>query len=171
MIHALLDWALHNRLVVLLLAAALALIGGYSFKNVNVEAYPDPAPAIVEVIAKFPGASAEEVERQVTIPLEVALAGMPGLQYTRSKSLFGLSHLRNQFEYGVDYYKAKQEVINRLQAVQGLPAGVTPQISPVTPTGELIRYTLRNPLDEGGQPIYSLSDLKALQDWTLERIF
>jgi heavy metal efflux system protein len=171
MIRQLIRWAVNSPLVVLLLAIGLVGFGTYSFLNVNVEAYPDPAPAIIEIVAQYPGASAEEVERQVTIPLEVALAGMPGLQYTRSKSLFGLSHLRNQFEYGVDYYKAKQEVINRLQAVQGLPPGVTPQVSPVTPTGELIRYTLRSPLDAGGQPVYTLSDLKALQDWTLERIF
>ena len=107
----------------LLLAVALVAVGGYAFFHVNVEAYPDPAPAIVEVIAKYPGASAEEVERQVTIPLEVALAGMPGLKYTRSKSLFGLSHMRNQFEYGVEFNQARQEVINRLQFVDGLPDG------------------------------------------------
>src|SRR5439155_11397010 len=136
MITNLIDWAMENKLIVLLLVAALAAGGSYAFINVNVEAYPDPAPAIVEVIAQFPGASAEEVERQVTIPLEVALAGMPGLTYTRSKSLFGLSHLRNQFDYGIDYEKAKQEVINRLQLAQ-LPPGVTPQISPQSPTGEI----------------------------------
>jgi cobalt-zinc-cadmium resistance protein CzcA len=150
---------------------ALAAVGAYSFAKVNVEAYPDPAPAIIEVVAQYPGASAEEVERQVTIPLEVALAGMPGLKYTRSKSLFGLAHLRNQFDYGIDFYKARQDVINRLQSVQGLPTGVSPQISPVTPTGELIRYTLRNPGEDTGQPVYSLNDLKGLQDWVLERQF
>ena len=80
----------------------LAGIGGFAFFHVNVEAYPDPAPPIVEVVAQYPGASAEEIERQVTIPLEVALAGMPGLKYTRTKSLFGLCHIRNQFDYGVD---------------------------------------------------------------------
>src|SRR5690349_2733142 len=140
MVHKLIEWAVNSPLIVILLAIGLALGGGYAFFRVNVEAYPDPAPAIIEVVAQYPGASAEEVERQVTIPLEVALAGMPGLKYTRSKSLFGLSHLRNQFEYGVDYFKAKQEVINRLGTVQGLPPGVVPQISPVTPTGELMRY-------------------------------
>src|SRR5580765_382057 len=117
----LLEWAMASRVVVLLLVASLAWGGGYAFLHVNVEAYPDPAPAIIEVVAQYPGASAEEVERQVTIPLEVTLAGMPGLKYTRSKSLFGLSHLRNQFDYGVDFYKARQEVINRLQFTQGLP--------------------------------------------------
>src|SRR5439155_1539865 len=107
----------------------------------------------------------------VTIPLEVTLAGMPGLKYTRSKSLFGLAHLRNQFEYGIDYYKARQEVINRLQFAEGLPAGVTPQISPVTPTGELVRYTLSGPADLLGHPVYLLRDFKSLQDWTLQRQF
>src|SRR5579884_2431594 len=113
MLQRVIGWALHNPLVVLLLAAALAGFGSYSFVHVNVEAYPDPAPAIIEVIAKYPGASAEEVERQVTIPLEVAMAGMPGLKYTRTKSLFGLSHMRNQFDYGYDYLRCRQEVINR----------------------------------------------------------
>src|SRR5437773_6512297 len=145
MVRKLIDWALANPLLACLFTVALVLGGGYAFLHVNVEAYPDPAPAIIEVIAQYPGASAEEVERQVTIPLEVTLAGMPGLKYTRSKSLFGLSHLRNQFEYGVDYYKARQEVINRLQFAQQLPPGVSPQISPTTPTGELMRYTLSSP--------------------------
>src|SRR5262249_14138158 len=157
--------------IVILVALALAGGGTYAFLHVNVEAYPDPAPAIIEVIAQYPGASAEEVERQVTIPLEVTLAGMPGLKYTRSKSLFGLAHLRNQFEYGVDYYKARQEVINRLQFAQQLPPGVTPQISPTTPTGELMRYTLSSPTDALKREIYSLNDLKAFQDWTLVREF
>src|SRR5438067_5252081 len=115
MVRKLIDWAVANPLPVCLLTIALLLGGGYAFVHVNVEAYPDPAPAIIEVIAQYPGASAEEVERQVTIPLEVTLAGMPGLKYTRSKSLFGLSHLRNQFDYGIDFYAARQEVINRLQ--------------------------------------------------------
>jgi cobalt-zinc-cadmium resistance protein CzcA len=171
MVHKLIHWAVDNPLIVLLLAVALAGLGGYAFIHVNVEAYPDPAPAIVEVIAKFPGASAEEVERQVTIPLEVTLAGMPGLKYTRSKSLFGLSHLRNQFEYGIDFYKARQEVINRLQFVEGLPDGVSPAISPQSPTGEILRYTLRSPADALGRDVYSLNDLKSDQDWVLERQF
>ncbi len=78
MVEKLIDWAVHNQLVVIILAIALAGFGLYAFVNVNVEAYPDPAPAIVEVIAQVPGASAEEVERQITIPLEVALAAVTG---------------------------------------------------------------------------------------------
>src|SRR5262245_1461396 len=112
MVRKLLEWAVYNPLLIVLLVLALVAVGGYAFLNVNVEAYPDPAPPIIEVVAQYPGASAEEVERKVTIPLEVALSGMPGLQVTRSKSLFGLSHLRNQFEYSRSYEQAKQDVIN-----------------------------------------------------------
>ncbi len=171
MVRKLIEWAVSSALIVVLLAIGLAGFGIYAFNHVNVEAYPDPAPAIIEVIAQYPGFSAEEVERRVTVPLEVTLAGMPGLTYTRSKSLAGLSHLRNQFDYGIDYYAARQEVINRLQFVQNLPANVNPQISPFTPTGELIRYTLDGPKDPRGRDIYSLIDLKSLEDWTLERAF
>src|SRR5882762_1843860 len=105
MVSKIVEWALKNPLVVILLALALTIFGLHAFQEVNVEAYPDPAPAIIEVIAQYPGASAEEVERLLTIPLEVALAGMPGLQYTRSKSLFGLAHLRNQFNYSTDFFR------------------------------------------------------------------
>jgi len=171
MVRKLIEWAVGSAFVVVLLALALGGFGFYSFRHVNVEAYPDPAPAIIEVVAQYPGASAEEVERQVTIPLEVTLAGMPGLKYTRTKSLFGLSHLRNQFEYGIDYEKAKQEVINRLQFTEPLPPGVLPTLSPESPTGEILRYTLTGPKDDYGRDVYSLNDLKALQDWTLERVF
>src|SRR5881275_1169508 len=146
MVGKLIEWAVNSALVVVLLALALLGVGSYAFLHVNVEAYPDPAPAIIEVVAQYPGASAEEVERLVTIPLEVALAGMPGLDSTRSKSLFGLSHLRNQFDYSRPYEQAKQDVINRL-SLANLPAGVTPQISPASPTGEILRYTLQCPKD------------------------
>src|SRR5437764_11228788 len=118
MVRKLIDWAVENPFLVLLGALALVVAGGYAFHAVNVEAYPDPAPAIVEVVAQFPGASAEEVERQITIPLEVSLQGMPGLQTIRSKSLFGLAHLRIQFDYSREYESAKQDVINRLAMLQ-----------------------------------------------------
>src|SRR5262245_59586091 len=168
MIFGLVRWAVYNRLVVCLLAIALIGVGSFALWNINIEAYPDPAPAIVEVIAPYPGASAEEVERQVTIPLEVALAGMPGLETTRSKSLFGLSHIRNQFEYGRDYEQAKQDVINRL-ANANLTPGVNPQISPASPIGEILRFTIHNPRDAAGRPIYTLSDLKAIEDYVIQR--
>jgi cobalt-zinc-cadmium resistance protein CzcA len=177
MVRAIIQWAVNNPLVVLLLVAAWITVGLYSSPlpvvgNLNVEAYPDPAPAIVEVVAQYPGASAEEVERQVSVPLEVAFAGMPGLTMTRSKSLFGLAHLRNQFEYGRDFWACRQEVINRLSILsQPLPQGVVPQISPQNPIGEIYRYTLKSPKDRYGNDIYTLNDLKTLQDWVLEREF
>jgi cobalt-zinc-cadmium resistance protein CzcA len=171
MVRRLIEWSLNSPLVVTLLSLTMAGLGGYAFIHINVEAYPDPAPAIIEVVAQWPGASAEEMERQVTIPLEISLAGMPGLKTTLSKSLFGLSHLRNVFHYGHDYATARQEVINRLQFLQSLPPGVTPVISPASPIGEIFRYTLKSPQNALGQDAYTLSDLKALQDWVLEREF
>src|SRR5947207_1296303 len=166
----LIEWTLDNPMIVLMLTLALAAFGSYAFVSVNVEAYPDPAAPIIEVIAQNPGASAEEMERQVTIPLEVALAGMPGLTSTRSRSLFGLSQIRCQFDYHVDYDKAKQEVLNRLRGVQ-LPTGVKPELSPNSAIGEIVRYTIKCPRNAEGKPIYELRDLKALQDWTLQREF
>jgi cobalt-zinc-cadmium resistance protein CzcA len=172
MVRALIQWSLNNPLVVILLAIGWTVTGVIAFYNVNVEAYPDPAPPIVEVVAQYPGASAEEVERQVSVPLEVAFAGMPGLTMTRSKSLFGLSHIRNQFDYGYNFWQCRQEVINRLSSLtQPLPQGVVPQISPQNPIGEIYRYTLKSPKDRYGNDIYTLNDLKALQDWVLEREF
>ncbi|WP_246523731.1 efflux RND transporter permease subunit [Gemmata palustris] len=168
MIQKLIGWAVANPLVVMILVTALAVTGGYAFAHVNIEAYPDPAPAIIEVVALYPGASAEEVERQVTVPLEVALAGMPGLETTRSKSLFGLAHVRNQFDYSRDYDQAKQDVLNRLASVN-LPPGVTPQISPASPVGEILRFTIYNPKDAAGRPLYALSDLKAIEDYVVQR--
>jgi cobalt-zinc-cadmium resistance protein CzcA len=180
MVRKLIELALNNPLVVILLAVALATIGVYSFLNVNVEAYPDPAPAIVEVIAPLPGASAEEVERQVTIPLEVTFAGMRGLKTIRSQSLFGLSSVKMSWHYGPQYtYEAcRQEVINRMATIsQPLPNGVTPAISPESPTGEIYRYILKvprtppTPSEPFGHESYTLNDIKALQDWVLEREF
>src|SRR5271166_3148075 len=174
MVRKLIAWALDNPLVVILLSVFLAVVGVFSFMNVNVEAYPDPAPAIVEVIALFPGASSLEVERQVTIPLEVTFAGMPGLKKINSKSLFGLSDLKMTWHYGSDYtyQTARQAVINRMSTIsQPLPANVTPAISPESPTGEIYRYVLKVPKDGSGREIYTMNDIKAMQDWVMERDF
>jgi cobalt-zinc-cadmium resistance protein CzcA len=174
MVRKLIAWALNNPLVVILMAIFLAAIGVTSFLNVNVEAYPDPAPAIVEVLALFPGASAEEVERQVTVPLEVTFYSMPGLKKINSKSLFGLSDLKMTWNYGSEYsyQTARQEVINRIATMsQPLPPNVTPVISPESPTGEIFRYVLKVPKDKSGKDSYTLNDIKAMQDWVLEREF
>src|SRR5579864_3277544 len=172
LVEGLINWALSNRLVVCLLGLAVAVAGYICFLNINVEAYPDPAPAIVEVVAQWSGASAEEMERLVTIPLEVSVAGMPSLKATYSKSLFGLSHLRCVFNYGFPYKDARQEVINRLSNLTvPVPAGVNPVISPASPIGEIYRYTLRTPKDALGNEIYTLNDIKALEDFLIERHF
>src|SRR6516165_1245357 len=164
MVRALITWSLHNRFIVLLGTIGLIALGIYSAKNLNVEAYPDPTPPLVEVITQNPGASPEEMERLIGIPLETALNGMPGLKYLRSISLAGLTDIKCQFEYGTNYWSARQEVINRIGMVSNLPQGVTPALSPWSPIGEIVRYVL-----EG--PGYSLNQLKAVQDWVLNRAF
>jgi heavy metal efflux system protein len=163
MVRAIITWSLHNRLIVILGALLLVAVGLYSAKNLNVEAYPDPTPPLVEVIAQNPGASPEEMERLVTIPIEIALNGMPGLEDLRSTSIAGLSDVKCQFSYETDYLKARQEVINRINSMNSLPQGVNPGLSPWSPTGEIVRYVL-----EG--PGYTLNELKAVQDWVLQRV-
>src|SRR5689334_6957605 len=121
MVRALITWSLHNRFLVLLGTAALIAIGCHSAYYLNVEAYPDPTPPLVEVITQNPGASPEEMERLIGIPIETALNGMPGLKFMRSTSIAGLNDIKCQFEYGTDYWSARQEVINRIGMVGSLP--------------------------------------------------
>jgi cobalt-zinc-cadmium resistance protein CzcA len=147
--------------ILLLLVAGLLIAGLYSYRRLDVEAYPNPVPPLVEVITQPEGWNAGEVERQVTIPLETGLAGMPGLDHIRSQSLFGLSDVKCYFNWSVAYQDARQEVINRLQFVT-LPSGLVGQISPWNAIGEVFRYIVRG---KG----YSLRDLKTAQDWILER--
>ena len=162
MVRTLISWSLHNRFIVLLGTVGLIAFGIHAAYNLNVEAYPDPTPPLVEVITQNPGASPEEMERLIGIPIETVLNGMPGLKYLRSISLAGLNDVKCQFEYGTDYWAARQEVINRIGMVTNLPQGVSPTLSPWSPTGEIVRYVL-----EG--PGYTLNQLKAVQDWVLER--
>jgi cobalt-zinc-cadmium resistance protein CzcA len=162
MVRAIITWSLHNRLIVLMGTALLIVAGIFSAINLNVEAYPDPTPPLVEVITQNPGASPEEMERLVGIPIEIALNGMPGLEDLRSTSIAGLNDVKCQFSYGTDYWKARQEVINRINALSNLPNNITPALSPWSPTGEIVRYVL-----EG--PGYTLNELKAAQDWVLNR--
>src|ERR1051325_11147543 len=162
MVHAIITWSLHNRLIVILGTLALIGAGIHSAVNLNVEAYPDPTPPLVEVITQNPGASPEEMERLVGIPLETALNGMPGLEDLRSTSISGLNDIKCQFAYGTDYKSARQEVINRIAVVANLPEGVKPGLSPWSPTGEIVRYVL-----EG--PGYTTNQIKAGQDWVINR--
>src|SRR5262249_36867594 len=139
--NKLIDLILAQRLLVITLAVVLLLGGLYAFKALNIEAYPDPSPPTIEVIAQNAGWSAEEMERQITIPIETQLNGMPGLDHLRSISLFGLTDIKCYFTYATDYTAARQEVLNRLQLVQ-LPSGVQPQLSPWSAIGGLYRYQL-----------------------------
>src|SRR5213594_832858 len=149
----------------LIIGFSILLVAGglYAFNVLNIEAYPDPSPPTIEIIAQNAGWSAEEMERQITVPLETQLNGMPGLDHIRSISLFGLTDIKCYFRYETDYNFDRQEVLNRLQMAE-LPAGVEPQLSPTSAVGEIYRYQLVG----DGQ---SLMDLKVAQDWILERQF
>jgi cobalt-zinc-cadmium resistance protein CzcA len=162
MIQSIVRWSLKNRLIVWLGVMALVASGIHSVRNLNVEAYPDPTPPLVEVITQNPGASPEEMERLVGIPIETALNGMPGLVDLRSTSIAGLNDIKCQFSYDTDYLSARQEVLNRIAGVDELPAGVTPGLSPWSPTGEIVRYVL-----EG--PGYTTNQLAAIQEWVVNR--
>ena len=162
MVRAIIWWSLHNRFLVIAGVFALVAAGLHSAYYLNVEAYPDPTPPLVEVITQNPGASPEEMERLIGIPIETVLNGMPGLEDLRSTSVAGLNDIKCQFAYGTDYWTARQEVINRIGFVTNLPAGATPGLSPWSPTGEIVRYVL-----EG--PGYTTNQLKAVQDWVLQR--
>src|SRR6266851_4084180 len=163
MIRRLVGYALQKRMMVLALALTVLVAGLIAFKRLDIEAYPNPVPPMVEVIVQPPGWSAEETERYVTIPLEVGLSGMPGLDHVRSQSLFELSDVKCYFKWGTDYWAARQEVINRLQFIS-LPNGLIAQLSPWNAIGEVFRYVVK------GQG-YSLRDLKTAQDWILQRQF
>jgi cobalt-zinc-cadmium resistance protein CzcA len=149
--------------MVFMLTLALIGIGAAAYAHLDIEAYPNPVPPLVEVIAQPPGWSAEETERYVTVPLEVSLAGMPNLEHVRSQSVFGLSDVKCYFAWGTSYDGARQEVLNRLR-MANLPEGVSPDISPWNAIGEVFRYTL---VGDG----YDLRDLKTAEDWVLERQF
>ncbi len=162
MIRGLISTCLSRRpLVLIAFAAFLAIVFG-AFRAMNIEAYPDPAPPIIEIIAQYPGQSPEEVERYVTIPIEIAVASTPGLKYIRSNSVFALGFIRLQFDYGRDYYFVRQQALNRLKDVE-LPNGVQPVISPAGTISEIFRYQLVGP------PSMDLIELRTLQDWVVER--
>jgi len=158
-------FSLQRRALVLLLFVVFIATGVVGFMRLNIEAYPDPVPPQVVIITQNTGQSAEEIERYVTIPIEVAMAGLPNLNTIRSTSLFGLSDVRVQFTFAYNYEQALQQVLNRLAVLQGLPEGVSPTISPLSPIGEIMRYRLVGP------PGFSADELKTLQDWVLDRRF
>jgi cobalt-zinc-cadmium resistance protein CzcA len=156
-------FALRFRGLMIVGMAAMFLIGLVGFLNLNIEAYPDPVPPLVDVVTQSSGQSAEDIERNITIPIEVQLAGIPHVSSVRTSSLFGLSDVLVQFTYDFSYDEAEQRVINRLSQLSPLPNGAQPGLSPQSPVGEIYRYRLVGP------PGYSLTDLKTLQNWVMVR--
>lgn len=158
---ALIATILRYRVIALIAMAAWLAAGVWAVLRLDIEAYPDPSPPLVDVITQNPAWSAEEMEQQVTVPIETTLNGIPHLEYVRSTSLFGLSDVKLYFDFDSDYYADRQEVLNRLQTVT-LPQGLQAQLSPWSAVGEIYRYQLKG-------ANYSLNELKATQDWFVVR--
>ena len=164
MIAKIVELSLIQRVMVCILGFLLFFGGLYAFHTLDIIAYPDPSAPMVELITQQPGWSAEEVERQITIPIEVVLNGMPGLTDIRSLSIFGLSDIKIYFDFDSEIFRDRQEVLNRLTSVQ-LPAGAAPSLSPWWAIAEIYRYELT------GSGETTLTDLKTVQDWQLRREF
>jgi cobalt-zinc-cadmium resistance protein CzcA len=157
--------AVNRRFLMVGLFVAVILGGLVAFQQLNIEAYPDPTPPMVDIVTQSAGLSAEEIERYITIPLETQVAGIKNLNVIRTISLYGLSDVKLQFSFDFTYDQALQQVLNRLSQLTPLLNNAQPQISPLSPIGEIYRYRLVGP------PNYSVLDLKTLQDWVLQRRF
>jgi heavy metal efflux system protein len=166
MIRRVLDFALNNRLLVVALALILFAWGIASFERLPIEAYPDVADNYVEIITQWPGISAEQIEQQVTIPLEIVMNGIPDVVHLRSFSLFGLSDLKLVFEDGSDNAWNRERVLERLSEVT-LPPGVNPQMgTDWSPVGQIYFFTLHS-----SNPAYDPMELKSIEDWVVEKNF
>src|ERR1700728_5037525 len=166
MIQTLVDFALNNRFLVLAVALVLLLWGGVSFHQLPVEAYPDAADTYVEIITQWPGISAEQVEQQVTIPLEVVMNGIPHVTHLRSFSLFGLSDMKLICDDEEENAWNRERVLERLSQVT-LPPGIVPQMgTDWSPVGQIYFFTLRST-----NPDYDVMDLKSIEDWVIEKNF
>src|SRR6478672_9286702 len=157
--------AVDRRYLMVGMFVAVFIGGLIAFKQLNIEAYPDPTPPMVDIVTQSPGLSSEEIERYITIPIETQIAGIRNLRAIRTISLYGLSDVKLQFTFDYTYEEALQQVLNRLSQLPQLPNNVQPQISPTSPIGEVYRYKLAGP------PGYTVLDLKTLQDWVLQRRF
>ncbi len=164
MIARIVELSLIQRVMVCILGFLLFFGGLYAFHTLDIVAYPDPSAPMVELITQQPGWSAEEVERQITVPIEVALNGMPGLTDIRSLSIFGLSDIKIYFDFDSEIFRDRQEVLNRLTSVP-LPPGAAPSLSPWWAIAEIYRYELT------GAGETTLTDLKTTQDWQVRREF
>src|ERR1700756_772280 len=164
-LNALIAFSIKQRVLILALFVMTFIGGMLAFCQLNIEAYPDPPPPMVDVITQSPGLSAEEIERYITIPIETQTSALRNLKTIRTISLYGLSDVKLQFSFDYTYEEALQQVLNRLSQLPPLLNNAQPQISPLSPIGEIYRYRLVGP------PNYSVLDLKTLQDWVLQRRF
>src|SRR5881394_2665454 len=137
--------SIQRRYLMVGMFVAVFIGGMLAFKQLNIEAYPDPTPPMVDIVTQSPGLSAEEIERYITIPIEAQVAGLRNLRTIRTISLYGLSDVKLQFTFDYTYDEALQQVLNRLSQLPPLPGNVQPQISPVSPIGEIYRYKLVGP--------------------------
>src|ERR1700687_4533325 len=164
MIRSLVDFALNNRFIVLAMAILLLLWGAISFHQLPVEAYPDVANNYVEIITQWPGRAAEEVEQQVTIPLEVVMNGIPGVAHLRSFSIFGLSDVKLVFDDETENYWNRERALESLSQVT-LPPCVSPQMgTDWSPVGQIYFFTLKST-----NPNYDVMELKSIEDWVIEK--
>src|SRR6202007_1961074 len=164
MIRAVVDFALDNRFIVLAIAVLLLIWGAVSFHNLPVEAYPDVANNYVQIITQWPGHAAEEIEQQVTIPIEIQMNGIPRLAHLRSVSLFGLSSVMLIFDDNSENDWNRQKALERLSQVT-LPNNLQPQMgTDWSPVGQIYWYTLKS-----SNPKYDLMELKSIEDWRLEK--
>src|ERR1700722_17266937 len=164
MIHRVVQFALQQRFLVLMITVLIIIAGAVSFQRMPVDAYPDLSPPLVELITQWPGHAAEEVERLTTLPLELAMNGSPHLKVMRSISLYGLSDVRLPFDEGVDPYFARQIVFQRISDAP-LPQGVTPSMAPLfSPSGLVYRYVIES-------PDRSPMELHTYEDWIIERAY
>ena len=163
--NTLIEFSLRHRVLMVVLFIMILSGGLIAFRQLNIEAYPDPTPPMVAIVTQSPGLSAEEIERYITIPIETQTAAVKNLTSIRTISLYGLSDVKLQFTFDYTYEEALQQVLNRLSQLPALLNNAQPQINPVSPIGEIYRYQLVGP------PGYSVLDLKTLQDWVLQRRF
>jgi heavy metal efflux system protein len=163
MLRAILAFGLTRRPIVLLGLLVFIGAGLLAFSKLNIEAYPNPAPVILEITAQAPGLSAEEMERYYTIPMEVGLAPTPGVNNIRSTSFYGLSFVRVTFDYGIDYYFAYEQAALSLQQNVNLPNNVSPNIQASSLVGEIFRYQVVGP------PHFGLTNLHSVNDWIVIR--
>ncbi len=163
MLKTILQFGLTRRAIIVLGMIVFVVSGLLAFSKLNIEAYPNPAPVILEITAQAAGLSAEEMEKYYTIPMEIALYPVPGVVNVRSTSFYGLSFVRVTFKYGVDFYFAYQQAAIALQQNVTLPGNQSPQIQQSSLTGEIFRYQVKGP------PNFGLTNLRTIQDWIVTR--